>query len=356
MLIYRRAHVASCARHFGAVLPIVAGVSALVFFSRILADAEGGVSVSSAAQLLGLTLLRYAPQLLAVSLAAAVTLAMARAFKEMEMDAWFALGAGMRHFVYPTFVAAAPVVVLIAALSAEGSPWAARAGEDIRAELGRAIAPENLRSGVFGRALGGRMAYFIEDDDEGNIRRVFLARRLDAPEGSGGSGGKGGLHEVALSGGLSRGDGGQAKLESGRLYRLLPNSDAPADRMAFDELEVTPPPPERGERRARFRAWENLSWSAADERAEMVWRINMPLAALTLALLALALSRSHPKMGRGHGFVSALLLFSVNLNLLYFARDSVADEVVSGWVGVVAPHCITVAIGLTLVWIGALRR
>ena len=330
MLIYHRAHIVSCARHAGAVLPIVVGVGALIFLSRILAEA-GGFPLDAAVKLLGLTLLRYAPQFLVVALAAGVALAVARAFNEKEMDAWFALGIGLRHFILPTFLFALPVVALVGALSLDGAPWAARVGDDFRAAFARAIAPENLRSGVFGRAQDGG-AYFIEAED-GEIKSVFLARRGD------------GLREIILSGGVRRvGDGG-AQLESGRLYRIPDffapeNASAPIDRMAFDALEVLPPPSERGERRARARPWASLRWSKPADRAEMVWRINMPLAALLLAFFAplLARPRSRGRIGRGHGFVASLLLFALHLNLLYFARDVVADEGVPGWLGILMPH------------------
>ena len=359
MLIYRRAHIVSCARHAGAVLPIVAGVAALVFLSRILADAQG-FPPNAAAKLLGLTLLRYAPQFLTVALAAGVALAVARAFNEMEMDAWFALGVGLRHFILPTLMFAAPVAAVVAVLSLGGAPWAARAGDDFRAALGRAIAPENLRSDVFGRAHGGKHAYFIHSEN-GQIRRVFLARRQN------------GLHEIILSGGIRRADDGGIRLEAGRLYRVPDAlisagrknesaSDrfyfAPLDRMAFDELEIVPPPAAPGRRRARVRAWESLSWSKPDERAEMVWRVNMPLAALLLAFLAPLLARpaARARAGRGQGFVAALLMFALHLNLLYFARDVVADESVPGWLGIVFPHLAASGAALALGFPALMRR
>ena len=351
MLIYRRAHIVSCARHAGAVLPIVVGVGALIFFSRILAEA-GGFPPVAAVKLLGLTLLRYAPQFLIVALAAGVALAVARAFNEMEMDAWFALGIGLRHFIFPTLLFALPVAALVGALSLDGAPWAARAGDDFRAALARAIAPENLRPGVFGRAQDGN-AYFIEAED-GEIKSVFLSRRISN------------LHEVILSGGVARAGDGGVRLKAGRLYRVpdysasaAPESaPAPIDRMAFDELEIIPPPSEQGERRARARSWENLQWRKPEDRAEMVWRINMPLAALLLAFFApmLARPRARGRIGRGHGFVASLLLFALHLNLLYFARDVVADESIPGWLGILTPHLAAGAAAAALGLPAFLRR
>ena len=349
MLIYRRAHAVSCARHAGAVLPIIVGVAALVFLSRLLADAAG-FPPAAALKLLGFTLLQYAPQFLTVSVAAGVALALARAFNEMEMDAWFSLGLGLRHFVFPAMLFALPVALLTAALSVEGSPWAARAGDEFRAALSRSVAPENLRPGVFGRDRDGN-AYFIESED-GEISGVFLARR------------KGDLHEVILSGGIRRAPDGGVRLESGRLYRIPQLSDesedafAPADRMAFDELEIIPPPSEEGERRARARLWENLRWDIPADRAEMVWRVNMPLSVLLLALCAPLLTRGRPRgrTGRGHGFAAALLLFAFHLNLLYLARDAVADETAPGWLGMLFPHLMAGGAALALGLPGLLRR
>jgi lipopolysaccharide export system permease protein len=63
-------------------------------------------------------------------------------------------------------------------------------------------------------------------------------------------------------------------------------------------------------------------------RAELQWRISMPVSALLLALLAVPLSKANPREGRYARFFVAILVYIVYSNMMGVARDMVkSDEI-----------------------------
>ena len=178
-MIYRTAHITDCARHMLAALPVALAVGGLIFLSQLLADAAANaLPLAALGQFLALAVVKYIPQLLTASLFVGVMLAFGRAFQTREMAAWFAAGAGLRHFVLPGALFALPSIVLVAIFSVSVSPWAVRAAADLRARLLHDINPESLRPGEFGVAPGGAYTYFIGDerDSDGNILSSATAK------------------------------------------------------------------------------------------------------------------------------------------------------------------------------------
>ena len=313
VMIYRRAHIADCARHMGAVFPLTLAIGGLIFLSRLLPDTvANALPPSSVWQFLALAMIKYLPQLLVVSLFAGMLLSVERAFHCREMAAWFSAGIGMRHFVLPGVAFALPTIIIIAALSCAISPWSVRAADALRAQLMHDIHPQNLRVGEFGTAPGGTYTYFL--NEEGGQNHVFIAR-----EGEGG-------HEIVSAETISRHGEELMTLEHGAMY-LLPDAENASEVISFKRMEVyLPVPPHDAATRPRGLAFTDLKWQTPSGRAEIIWRINQPLAALFFALLVPLLGGSFARGGQRHGFLAAVLLFIAHLNLLYFARDKMAAD------------------------------
>ncbi|MGI9307535.1 MAG: LptF/LptG family permease [Gammaproteobacteria bacterium] len=314
-MIYRKAHFADCARHMGAVFPAVLAVSGLIFLSRLLGETvASALPFASLWQFLALALIKYMPQLLTVSLFAGILLALERAFYRREMLAWHAAGLGLRHFAAPGLLFALPVVILIAALSFAASPWASRTADSLRARLLNDINPQNISAGEFGVAPGGEYTYFVRgDDSRGNI---FIARN------------RGESHEIISARAARRGGGKWILLEDGSFYRRprnAENKNAP-EIIAFSKMQIRLPPEQFNPQRPRGAKLGALQWNTPAERAELIWRINQPLAALFFALLAPFLAASFARGKHRHGFMLALLLFIIYLNLMYFVRARMAEE------------------------------
>ncbi len=83
---------------------------------------------------------------------------------------------------------------------------------------------------------------------------------------------------------------------------------------------------------------------------ELLWRIGVPLSALTLTLLAIPLSFVNPRAGRTNNLLFALLTFMIYSNLLSVSQAWVAQGRLPFEVGVWAVHVLMFIVLLLLFW------
>jgi lipopolysaccharide export system permease protein len=138
-------------------------------------------------------------------------------------------------------------------------------------------------------------------------------------------------------------------LDAGRRYEITPGS--PETRMVeFARYSV------RIELREKFvqslaprqlPPQELLHRSGPAERAELVWRLSLPLSAVCLALMAIPLSYVNNRGGKSFGVVMALLVFLTYNNVLSVFQSWVAQERISAGIAWWLPHAI---VGLFFFW------
>jgi lipopolysaccharide export system permease protein len=75
-------------------------------------------------------------------------------------------------------------------------------------------------------------------------------------------------------------------------------------------------------------------------RAELLWRIGMPVSALILSLLAIPLSYVNPRAGRSANMLIAILIYAIYTNLMSASQAWVAQGKLSFWVGSSAVHLL----------------
>ena len=349
-MIYRRAFVRESAGYAASTLGVIGGVLALVLLSRLLGDAAGGALPPSAiGGLLALALVKYAPQALSLALFAGTLLALGRAFRDREMIAWQGAGIGLRAFAIPAIFFALPLIVLIGWLALEGSPWALRTAAAYR-ELAKLEARFDAADpGVFGEVAESGLVYIFERREGGSIADIFIAGK------------QGNLHEVVLAGGGHRraGEGPIAiVLEEGKRYRVAvdsPKDDSPptAETLDFSRYTFFLGGDSGGREATRLRALSAADLAARSDsaaRAEMIWRIGLPLSALMLALLALPLARAHPRTGKGYGIAVAVFAFWIYQSALGLARAWVGDGTLIAAAGLIFPHALAAAAVLPPFW------
>ncbi len=331
-MIYQRAHISQCARHFAPALAVALLVSSLIFLSRALADVAASAWPASAiGRLLVLQMIKYAPQILTASLATGVLLAAARAYHNREMAAWFSAGLGARKFILPTAAFAAPVCLAVLTAALWLSPWAVRATDSLTASLRNEFDPQSAAPNQFRILPGGEYVYFWDKD----AARVFIA-----------AAGEGADYHAALAGGASKGEGDGLLLREGRGYRLAPGKNGGADfweEMRFDSWRLSAPPAEARTRRISAAPAGDLRWNNPRERADLAKRLLLPANAFFLALLALFAAHSRPTMGARQGFGVGVMLFLLNLNLLYFAAEQMEREGLSFAAAALLPPAATFA-------------
>src|SRR6185312_15551557 len=84
------------------------------------------------------------------------------------------------------------------------------------------------------------------------------------------------------------------------------------------------------------------------ERAELFWRISVPVSALMLTLLAVPLAYVNPRMGRSFNLVAAAFLYMLYSNCLNIVQSMIAQGKLELWAGLLLPHVIALFVVLLL--------
>jgi lipopolysaccharide export system permease protein len=84
------------------------------------------------------------------------------------------------------------------------------------------------------------------------------------------------------------------------------------------------------------------------ERAELFWRISVPISAVVLTLLAIPLAYVNPRMGRSFNFFAAVFLYMLYSNCLNIVQSMIAQGRLELWAGLVLPHAIALLVVVVL--------
>jgi len=86
------------------------------------------------------------------------------------------------------------------------------------------------------------------------------------------------------------------------------------------------------------------------ERAELFWRLSVPISAFVLLLLAIPLSYVNPRMGRSFNLIAAAFMYMVYSNCLNIVQSFIAQGRLSMPAGLVLIHSIAIAVVVVLFW------
>ena len=144
---------------------------------RLLGQAAGGKIPSDAVvAFLGFFALNVLPVLLSLTLFITVLLTITRSYRDSEMVIWFNSGLSLAAWARPVLMFAAPLVLLVAALSFFISPWALQRSEDYRARLESRDDISRVEPGSFGESRNRERVFFVESvaGDQTSVRNVFI--------------------------------------------------------------------------------------------------------------------------------------------------------------------------------------
>ena len=88
--------------------------------------------------------------------------------------------------------------------------------------------------------------------------------------------------------------------------------------------------------------------AGATERAELFWRISVPISAFLLVLLAIPLSYVNPRMGRSFNLFAALFAYMLYFNCLNIVQSFVAQGRLSFVAGLLLIHTIAASVVVAL--------
>lgn len=271
-----------------------------------------------------------------VALFLAFLLVLGRSQRDSELIAMQANGFSFVHLYRAIFAVAVPASIVLALLMASIPPLIDRTIEHFRILAETRSDLVGVTPGRFMMSRIGNQVFYGErfSPDGKTLLNVFLYREQD------------GRIEVTLAE-QARMDldpeGRFLILEQGHRYVGTPGTHA-FEMLEFTRLRVEIPDPivVSGRIRHSSMGLAELWEERADprHRAELEWRIAIPVSMLLLALLALPLGLTPPRSGRYSRIPWAILVYVVYANFLLMGKNWIANEQSPLWLGLWWTHLV----------------
>ena len=306
-------------------------------------------------ELIGLGALHNLNILVPIGLLLGVVLAFGRLYHDSEMAAALACGAGSARIYLPVACLAVLVTVLLAWLSLEVSPAAMSQVLSLRSVALRAgqfapVAPGRFRA--FGGAQGA-VVYAQGENPDGTLSNVFVERNHE------------GRVEVTLAERARHtvtpdGRTVTVTLYDGERYAGVPGTLQFQIMRHFSELSIpvqVPPPVDAVTDLDAAPTRELIDSQDLAKRAELHWRLALPVMCLVLALVAVPLSRLRPRQGRLARLWIAVLLYLVYSQLVAAGKIWIERGVLPQSLGLWWTHAVIIVLALLVILVpGFLAR
>jgi len=346
-MVFRRSLVRELTATAVALFLVLLGILFTNLVLRLLARAAGGtIAAEGILALLGFNALFYFNILLSVALFVTVLLTLSRWYRDSEMIVWFTSGQGLTAWLRPILLFATPFLIAIIVLSLWLSPWAERRRLEYERQLESRNEVALLAPGLFKEFRQARLVVFIESINsfDNTIRNVFLHSIDNGKD----------VTTVARSGHLEDAANGDRfiVLREGRRYEGQPGT-AEFRSIEFENLGRRIEPAEVRALPLSVKALPTealIASSGASERAELFWRLSVPISAFVLLLLAIPLSYVNPRMGRSFNIIAAAFLYMVYSNCLNLVQSVIAQGRLSMPGGLVLIHTVAIAGVILLFW------
>ena len=285
--------------------------------------------------------------ILPVGLLLGIVLGLGRLYHDSEMSAAQACGAGARPVVVPVLGFAALLTLLLAMLALQISPAASARMLEQQREALRAGQFAPIAPGKFSTFGGGSTVVYAQSaDKDGTLLKVFVQRS------------RGKQLEIALAqrathSYLEGGDLQVITLYDGERYEgIAGERKFRIVRFAENSIPVRLPPINGGA--TAVRGLPTLALAAStdlEHRAELHWRIALPIMAVIMALIAVPLARLAPRQGRYARVGYAVLIFFVYINLMIAGKTWIEKGVMPEWLGLWWVHAAVVVLALVILFL-----
>ena len=315
-----------------------------VFLGEMLNDIADGRMPPA---LLGIQLLLYLPSALGTILPLAAFVAvmwgLGRLYRDQEMAVMRSSGFDTRMLFRPLMALALPIAALLLLNELVVTPRTTAEAERRVEDALRSAALWGLKPGQFHVLQGGDLVIYIErvGADGRSLENIFVQQRRDDREQVWmAKAGRYWYDEETDARFLTLENGHITDRQPGRLdLRLL--------EFGRNDLKLpNPEPRDRSDDLASTPSKALLGTGDLAATAELQWRFSPALAVIVLAALAVPLSHSAPREGRGGRVVLGMLAYAIYANLLYLGRSWVADGSLAAMPGLWWIHVLVLATAL----------
>ena len=349
-MIYQQALRRELSFTTGGVFLVLVTIMVTTLVIRILGyAANGAVNPEDAIVLIALATLGYLAVLLTVSLFVATLIVLVRWYKDSEMIVWFASGLSISNLIRPIMQFAIPLIIIIALLALFVWPWANRETTLISQRFQQRDDVSMVSAGQFKESARAERVFFIEelDVDNSEVKNIFVADNKNGRLSI----------AVASTGFIQNAEGGEKSivLNNGRRYEGQPTQ--PDFRILdFDEYitkirskETLAPAPRDREKTITELLDESNPKAMNQNRAELLWRVGLPLMALGLVLIAIPLAYVNPRLGNYTAMFYAVLVYLIYSNLLNLTQNFVSQGRLNVFIGVWPIHLMALLIAAVLI-------
>ena len=297
---------------------------------------EGVITPDVLLTLVGIQSINLLVTLIPLGLYIGILLALGRFYRDNEMSVMYACGVGWLDIFRPTFMVGIFGVLLIALLTVLASPAAARHEQQIKAELREQSGVAFLTAGKFVESSDGASVFFTQiiNASGTQFNNVFMLRKSE---------------DKPASVDVARVANYQRDPASGDEYLIFTDGEKAVGEPGEPDYAITRfkrqgvlrPRSEQAEPRLRTKGMSISQLMASDglrEKAELQWRISIPLAALILAMLAVPLSYASPREGRFAKIALAVVIYIPYANLLVLCRKWISSGSLPAWIGLWPVH------------------
>ena len=298
-------------------------------FVKYLAEAAAGsLDTAVLLQLMMYRLPTFLELIIPLALVLGILLAYGRLYLDNEMTVLYACGMSERRLIGFTLCSATIVALVVGVFSLYLGPKSAHAAEILLLEQRNRTDFETLKPMRFHKLDSGAGVSYAQSISEDNkqLRNVFMATTaIDADNNA-----------VALL----TADTGETIIDpdTGHKFLLLRNGrrylgkpgDANYRIVEFSTWSQQLPEPDFDAIKPKkptdgLSTTQLLNMQTSAASAALQWRISLPVLVIIVALLAVPLSRTEPRMGRYSRLLPAMLLYFFYVVSVYYARGSLEE-------------------------------
>jgi lipopolysaccharide export system permease protein len=328
------------------------------FIKYLAQAAEGRLDHTVLFLIMGFKLPSFLQLILPLGLFLGVLLAYGRLYLDSEMTVLSSAGMSQQRLAGYTLVSATGVAFLVAWMSLGLAPQGSTEVARILNQQAAMTEFDTLEAGRFQSIRKGSRVTYTEriSADRSQLSGVFISEKRLSKAGDKQAGitvlvAEQGHQEIQADG--SR----YLVLQNGYRYDGNPGQ-ADYRKIQYETYGVLLPKPEVSEEvgeREAVPTRDLFTSSTPVHRAELQWRLSLPLLVFVVALLAVPLSRVNPRQGRFLKLLPAVLIYMTYLALLVAARGALDKGKIPEWFGLWGVHGLFLGLGLLLLYWEPLR-
>jgi len=277
-----------------------------------------------------------------------VLLTLGKLSVDNELTVLFANGISQKQLVQIILVPLSILAFLVATLSLWLAPEASRNVEEILYTQSHTSEFDSLVAGRFQGKIERQVIYAQSmSDDRQQLNNVFVFNRPiagEAPVLIKATSARQIFDEAYRTRYLLLKDGSRTQGQPGELDYTITSFEELAVRLFTQELEVNIT------RGFTLPTLMLMGSSNADHRAQLYWRISLPLMTLILSFVAISLGQVNPRKGRFARLLPAILVYLVYLSALTSLRDDMTRSVANADIKIWLLHLSVFTLGLFLLF------